>query len=160
MVLFVQDNDMSLLKMMFAVACFAMFGSFAQADDLSPSDQARVAVQAICPVSGEKLGAHGQPIKVKIGEEEVFLCCRSCLQGQVKPEHWGTIHANFARAQKICPVMKHDLPPNPKWTIVEGRIVYVCCPPCTQKIAADPETYLQAVDELYSASLQARQNAQ
>ena len=53
--------------------------------------------------------------------------------------------------------MKKELPANPKWTIVEGQIVYVCCPPCTKKIVADPETHLRAIDELYVASLRARQ---
>ena len=120
-------------------------------------DQLHIAVQAICPTSGEKLGAHGQPIKVKVGKETVFLCCQGCLKRKINPQHWATIHTNFAKAQRICPVMKHELPKKPKWTIVEGQIVYVCCQPCTKKIAADPKTFLRKVDELYTASLQARQ---
>jgi len=123
-------------------------------------DQLRAAVQEICPVSGNKLGAHGAPVKVQIGQEVVFLCCRGCMQGKVDAQHWATIHANFARAQAKCPVMNRALPENAKWTIVEGQIVYVCCPPCTKKIQAKPETYLQAVDQLYAASIQARQTAQ
>ncbi len=119
-------------------------------------DQLHIAVQAICPTSGEKLGAHGQPIKVKVGEETVFLCCEGCLKQKIDLKHWATIHANFAKAQCICPVLKHKLPKNPKWIIVEGQIVYVCCPPCTKKIAADPKTYLRDVDQLYAASLQER----
>lgn len=121
--------------------------------ELTRRDQLRMAVQQICPTSGQKLGAHGQPIKVKVGEETVFLCCKACLKQKLNPRHWATIHANFARAQHICPVMEHELPKNPKWTIVDGQIVFVCCPPCTKKIAADPQTYLKKVDELYLASL-------
>lgn len=117
------------------------------------SAEIRMAVQEICPVSGQKLGSHGVPIEVKIGEEQVFLCCKGCTTGKVKPEHWATIHANFAKAQRICPVMKNELPKGAKWTIVEGRIVYVCCPPCIKKIEADPKAYLKQVDELYLASL-------
>jgi len=119
-------------------------------------DQLRAAVQDICPVTGGKLGSMGDPIKVQVGQETVFLCCKGCLKQKIKPEHWATIHANVAKAQGICPVMKHDLPKTPKWTIVEGQIVYVCCPPCTKKIAADPQTYLRAIDQLYIASLDAR----
>ncbi len=122
-------------------------------------DQLRIAVQEICPVSGQKLGAHGQPIKAKIGQEEVFLCCRGCLRGQVSAEHWATIHANFAKAQAKCPVMDRPLPKNPKWTIVQGQVVFVCCPPCTKKVAADPALYLRKVDELYMASLKAKRAA-
>src|SRR3989304_8108137 len=110
------------------------FSSSALAQELSNRDQTLFAVQQICPVSGEKLGEHGAPIKAKIGEESVFLCCRSCLKGKVNPQHWATIHANLAKAQRICPVMKKELPQNPKWTIFDGQIVYVCCPPCTKKI--------------------------
>ena len=135
-------------------------GTQVTAQELSERDQIRVAVQEICPVSGQRLGEHGAPIKVKVGEEEVFLCCRACLNGKINPQHWATIHANFAQAQRICPVMKHDLPKQPKWTIVRGQIVYVCCPPCTKKIAAEPEKFLKQIDDLYMASLQARKRMQ
>lgn len=125
------------------------------AQDLSEREQLHIAVQGICPVSGQQLGTHGTPVKVKIGSETVYLCCKACLQGKVNPQHWATIHANFARAQRICPVMKHELPANPKWIVVDGRIIYVCCPPCTKKIAADPKAFLNQVDEFYRMSLQA-----
>lgn len=140
--------------MAFAVVVAAMgFCSVVSAQELSKSDQIHIAVQQICPISGQKLGEHGAPVKVKIGDERVFVCCKGCLQDKVNPEHWATIHANFAKAQRICPIMKKELPANPKWTIVEGQIFYVCCPPCTEKIAADPKAYLQKLDELYTVSL-------
>ena len=150
-------------RMFLWVALIVGIGQFAIGQD-SPEkqkeqqrrDKLHIAVQNICPTSGQKLGAHGQPIKVKVGKETVFLCCKGCLKKKINPKHWATIHANSAKAQRICPVMKHELPKKPKWTVVEGQIVYVCCPPCTKKIAADPETYLQKVDELYVASLKAR----
>lgn len=140
--------------MAFAMVVVAMgFCSVVSAQELSKSDQIHIAVQQICPISGQKLGEHGSPVKVKIGDERVFVCCKGCLQDKVNPEHWATIHANFAKAQRICPIMKKELPANPKWTIVEGQIFYVCCPPCTEKIAADPKAYLQKLDELYTVSL-------
>ena len=121
--------------LMFTLTLVAGFASPLFAQDLSPEqkeqlkrDKIHMAVQEICPVSGQELGAHGKPLKVKIGKEVVFLCCQGCLKGKVDPAHWKTIHANFAKAQRICPVMKHELPDNPKWTIAEGQIVYVCCP--------------------------------
>lgn len=146
----------------FASAVFAtiIVCAITSAKEPTERDQIHIAVQEICPVSGEKLGEHGTPIKAKIGEETVFLCCKGCLQGKVDPEHWATIHANFAKAQRICPVMKHELPKNPKWTIVEGQIVYVCCPPCTKKIAADSKAFIKQIDDLYLASLQAREETQ
>ena len=143
----------------FVMAAFALgLGSMASAQEFSKRDQIHLAVQQICPISGQKLGEHDAPLKVKIGEEHLFVCCQGCLQGKaVNPQHWATIHANFTKAQRICPVMRKELPAKPKWTIVEGRIFYVCCPPCTEKIAADPKAYLQKLDELYLASLKTPQ---
>ena len=146
--------------LLIATAVLVSLPAVTNAEDLSKSDQIRSAVQGICPVSGQKLGSMGAPTQAKIGEEVVFLCCKGCLSGKVKAEHWATIHANFAKAQGICPVMKKPLPANPKATVVDGRIVYVCCPPCTKKIQADSETYLKAVDELYTASLRERPQGQ
>ena len=116
-------------------------------------DDIRIAAQQICPVSGKKLGSMGEPIKRKVGKEEVFLCCKGCAKGRINREHWGTIHANFKKAQGICPVMKKPLPANPKWTVVEGQIVYICCPPCTKKIEADPKKYAAEVASLYSKTM-------
>lgn len=129
-----------------------------KAETKPTADEIRIAVQGICPVSGEKLGAHGKPVQAKIGEEHVFLCCKACMSGKVKPEHWATIHANLAKAQGICPVMKNELPKGAKWTVVEGRIIYVCCPPCIKKVEADPKTYIKAVDELYRKSLEKKKS--
>lgn len=120
-------------------------------------DQLRIAVQKICPVTGGKLGSMGDPVKAKIGQEEVFLCCDGCLNEKVNKDHWAAIHANIAKAQAKCPVMNKSLPENPKWTIAEGQIVYVCCPGCEKKIEANPKAYLQRVDALYAASLKAQQ---
>lgn len=116
-------------------------------------DQLKIAAQGICPVMGESLGSMGTPIKVKIGEEELFLCCKSCRTKQVNRDHWATIHSNFRKAQGQCPVMGKALPAEAKWTVVEGQIIYICCPPCIEKINADPKTYLAKLDQLYASNL-------
>ncbi len=134
--------------------CLAQFTS-ADSSALSKHDQLKIAAQRICPVSGKPLGSMGTPPKVKVGEEEIFLCCKGCTKGQINKEHWITIHANFAKAQGKCPVMEKNLPANPKWTVVKGQIVYICCPPCTKKIQADPNKYLAKVDSYYEAALKA-----
>tara|TARA_R110000868_G_scaffold291572_3_gene552067 strand:+ start:11305 stop:11754 length:450 start_codon:yes stop_codon:yes gene_type:complete len=146
---------MKFARMFFVAALIVGIGQVAKGgQEQTKRDQLRIAAQKICPMTGGKLGEHGPPIKVKVGKEMIFLCCKGCLKEKINPQNWATIHANFAKAQRICPVMKKELPKNPKWTIVEGQIVYVCCPPCTKKITADPKTYLRKIDELYSASLQ------
>ncbi|MFW6171230.1 MAG: hypothetical protein ACODAD_12125 [Planctomycetota bacterium] len=117
---------------------------------------AKTRAQAICPVTGNQLGSHGTPVKVKIGRETLFLCCKGCRSGQTNPEHWTAIHANFAKTQATCPVMGHELPANAKWTIVDGQVIYVCCPPCIRKVEADPETYLGKLAALYRKSVSAK----
>lgn len=144
------------VKVLFGVALLVGIGQVAiaqEAEQQMSRDQLRAAAQQICPVSGGKLGSMGTPVKVKVGEETVFLCCKGCTQRTIDATHWATIHANIAAAQGKCPVMDKALPANPKWTIVEGQIVYICCPPCAKKLTADPTTYLQKVDQLYTASL-------
>lgn len=139
----------------------AAYGAEAPEEAQARHDQLRIAVQEICPVSGETLGSMGPPIKVTVGEakEEVFLCCKGCLKGQINPEHWATIHANIARAQGRCPIMKKELPKGAKWTVVNGEVVYVCCPPCIKKIVANPDESLTQVDAYYTAYLSAKQQA-
>lgn len=146
-------------RMLVVVAVVIGVGQAASGEEPSRRDQLRIAVQEICPVTGEKLGEHGTPIKAKVGEGTVFVCCEECLKGKIDARHWATIHANIVNAQGICPVMKKPLLAKPKWTIVEGQIVFVCCPPCGGKITAEPETYLRQIDELYSASLETRRAA-
>lgn len=120
-------------------------------------EQLHIRVQRICPVSGLQLGDHGPPVKVIVGEqeEEIFLCCKACLSREIDPVHWKTIHTNIATAQGVCPVMKKPLPAKPAWEVIEGRVVFVCCPPCLEKVAKDPVSHLQHIDQLYAASLQA-----
>ena len=128
-------------------------------EGLSKGDQARISVQGICPVSGQRLGEHGPPVKGEFGAEVVYLCCEDCRGEKANPQHWSTIHANFARAQEKCPVMNRQLPAKPDSIVVDGRVVYVCCPPCSRKIVSDSEKYLAEVDALYLAHLQAQAKA-
>lgn len=128
-------------------------------DQIRP-EQLRIAVQEICPVSGRQLSSHGKPVEVVVGRERVFLCCRGCLSREVNASYWERIHANFASAQAKCPIMGKPLPKAPKWTRVEGRIVYVCCPACIRKVQADPKRYLAQINQSYFAALQAAQRSQ
>ena len=107
---------LALITLTLATAVLLSQTAFAQASSLSKYDQLKVAVQKICPVTGKPLGSMGDPLKVKIGEEQIFLCCKGCTKGQINKQHWATIHKNFAAAQGICPVMEKALPANPKST--------------------------------------------
>lgn len=151
---------MKYLMLMFGLFATLILGCNPPIAELSKRDQVRIAVQKICPVTGEKLGEHGTPVSGTVGEETLFFCCRDCLTEQANSEHLKTIHASFAKAQGICPVMKEALPPEPKSTVVEGQIVFVCCAPCTKKIKADPVKFLGEIDQRYAASLGPGENSE
>ena len=149
-------KQLALITLTFAAAGLLSQTAFAQATSLSKYDQIKAAVQDVCPVTGKPLGSMGDPLKVKIGQEQIFLCCKGCTKGQINKQHWTTIHKNFAAAQGICPVMEKALPANPKSTVVNGQTVYVCCPPCTKKIQADPKKFLTKVAGYYQGALKGR----
>ncbi len=125
----------------------ANYAAFVAKERTAKSDQLHATAQGICPVSGNKLGSMGAPIKVKVGEEEVaFLCCKGCVGKSIKAEHWATIQTNLAKAQKTCPVMGKAVDASMESTVVNGRKIFVCCPPCIEKIKADPTTYVAKLD--------------
>ena len=46
--------------------------------ELSVEDRALAEKQKVCPVSGERLGAMGKPVKITVKGQTVFLCCAGC----------------------------------------------------------------------------------
>lgn len=121
--------------------------------ELSETNRLLARAQKICPVSGKNLDSMGGPIKAEVDGRTVFLCCQGCFKGKVQKEHWAQVNANLISAQGKCPVMGKPLPEKPASIVVEKRIVFVCCPPCTKKIEADSKRYLAAVDKLLEANL-------
>ena len=131
----------------------ASYVSFVNAEKSAESDRLHAAAQAICPVSGQKLGSMGDPIKVKVGDDEhAFLCCKGCIGKQINAEHWKTIQTNLAKAQGTCPVMGKKVDSSMESATVNGRKIFVCCPPCIAKINADPNTYIAKLDAQIKAN--------
>lgn len=124
----------------------ASYVSFVKAESQAKSDQLHASAQGICPVSGEKLGSMGAPIKVKVGDEVAFLCCKGCLGKQLDAAHWATAQSNLAAAQGTCPVMGKPVDASMESVVVNGRKIFVCCPPCIEKIKADPTAYVAKLD--------------
>jgi hypothetical protein len=63
---------------------------------LDESDRAGIERQQVCPVTGGKLGAMGTPIKVLVGDQPIYLCCKGCLgKVQKNPD------AYFAKAAEL-----------------------------------------------------------
>jgi hypothetical protein len=149
-------NSLLALLVVFTAAT----SSYAQTANDETSEQRRerllIAVQAICPVSGESLADHAKPIKMTNPEtnEVLYVCCEACLESKPNAKHIEKIRANFAKAQGHCLVMMdNEISAASKHGIIDGRFVYVCCPPCVKKMTADPAKFLSKLDDLYEASL-------
>jgi hypothetical protein len=57
--------------------------------ELSTEDRALAVKQKICPVSGERLGSMGAPMKVDVKGRAVFICCDGCREQLLaKPDEY------------------------------------------------------------------------
>jgi hypothetical protein len=61
-------------------ASFITTETFAAADNGAPTGVPKDYPLPTCVVSGEKLGAHGKPVKVSSEGTDVWLCCKSCTK--------------------------------------------------------------------------------
>ena len=113
----------------------------------SRTEQLLVKAQRICPVSGKDLLSMGGPTKAEIDGATVFLCCKGCFGRPLHKEHWAKVQANLAAAQGVCPIFKRPLGERPTPVVVNHRLVFVCCKPCTAKVQADPARSIAFVDE-------------
>lgn len=142
---------------------------------LTKEDATLVAMQAKCPVMDEPLGSMGQPIKLLVGGKPLFLCCKGCIKKvEAEPEKYLAMVHNeaatvsrdheqvrrgvfkitaadkpFIAAQKNCPVMDEPLDAmgGPYMVNANGRAIYICCPGCAKKIAAEPQKYLDLLTQ-------------
>lgn len=125
----------------------ASYAAFIEAERQAANEQWHIEAQGICPVSGEALGSKGRPVKVEVGDgEHAFLCCQACTGKPINAKHWMQVQANLAKAQQICPVMEQPVDATMESVVVNGRKIFVCCPPCIAKIKADPETYVEKLN--------------
>ena len=46
---------------------------------LTEADRVGLEQQKVCPVTKARLGSMGTPIKVLVGEQPLYLCCRGCV---------------------------------------------------------------------------------
>jgi YHS domain-containing protein len=59
---------------------------------LDPADAKLAMKQKTCPVSGEPLAGMGTPVKMTVGDDVVFLCCKNCVKDFEKdPQKYVTI---------------------------------------------------------------------
>lgn len=145
---------------------------------MEPQDRDAAKAQGFCPVMTESaLGTMGQPVKVDVAGEAVFVCCKGCgkkaqanaektlatvatLKKQVAQAQ--VVEASFAalaptdrgpaRAQGFCAVMT-DNPLGSMGAPVKVKLgdkdVFLCCAGCRAKALANVEQTLAAAAELH-----------
>ncbi|WP_442506363.1 hypothetical protein SH528x_005203 [Novipirellula sp. SH528] len=144
--------------------------------EATQGDALLIAQQKNCPVMDEPLGSMGTPIKVLVGDKPIFLCCKGCIKKvTADPAKYlamvdggnsaGSVPAGteqvregifkvsaddapFIAAQKICPVMDEPLDAmgGPFKVHAAGKAIYICCPGCAKKIAAEPAKWLAVLE--------------
>lgn len=137
------------------------------------TDEAAIRSQQSCPVTNQRLGDHGTPIKVLIDGQPLFVCCKGCIDQVVQNPH--QYFRNFAgnaetnrqlpqrrqisvsqatsadqvaiRAQGHCPVMNQALGGHgaPIKITIDGQPLFVCCKGCIRKVEQNPDLYLAKV---------------
>lgn len=136
--------------------------------ELTKADAPGIARQKVCPVMRIPLGEHGEPIKMLVDGQPLYLCCKGCVgRVQRNPAQFvpapAAVPANPAgnraaavevseatradqeaiRAQGVCPVLGERLGAHgdPLKVTVDGRSLFVCCRGCVGKVQRDPGTY-------------------
>lgn len=110
-----------------------------------------------CPVSGEKLGAMGDPIQYNHEGREIRFCCAGCIERfeGMADTYLSKIDKRMVRQQKphyalsTCPVSGEKLGEmgEPLNIVVGNRLVRLCCAGCENKIREDPAQYFSKIDK-------------
>jgi YHS domain-containing protein len=108
----------------------------------------------VCSVSGEKLGANGEPI-VRVSEgREVRFCSEACV-GKFeddKAKYFSIIDELAMKQQRAnypfetCIVSGNRITASVIDVLVYGRLVRYCCPNCLEAFSVNPDEYLAKLD--------------
>jgi len=117
-----------------------------------------------CPVSGQKLGAMGDPVVKMYDGREVRFCCGGCI-GKFEADqagYWKKIDAKIIKDQlryyptTTCVVSGEPLVENgediAKNLVYGNRLVRLCCNSCKRDFKADPATFIATLDKAVIAA--------
>lgn len=112
-----------------------------------------------CVVSGEKLGSMGDPIIKLHAGREVRFCCAGCIDAFEKdPEKYlSKADEAIIEQQKVFYPLNYCIidtaesvsgnPEQDSFSVVGNRLFIYCCPPCDEKVRAEPAKYIEILDE-------------
>lgn len=112
-----------------------------------------------CPVSGQKLGAMGDPVVIQHEGREVKFCCGGCVAKFKKEpvKYLAKLDEAVIKAQAAdyplatCVVTGNELGEKPVNHVYRNRLVRFCCPDCVKKFQAAPGTYLLKLEQARAA---------
>ena len=143
-------------RMKFCAVAIMAFFAFAGAGFAEVEIQGDVYTLDTCPVSGEKLGGMGDPVKVNYEGRDVSLCCAGCIKKfEAEPQKYlSRIDVKMIADQKdhypltICAVAGGKLGEmgEPLNVVVNNRLVRLCCAGCEKKLRADPAQFIAKLD--------------
>lgn len=135
---------------------------------LTEADGVLIETQRVCPVMDAGLSEHGQPIKLMVDDQPLFVCCEDCIsEVENNPQKYvakvtAVSHENrqpsrptvsvfwagdadmaAIQAQAICPVMDQPLGAHgrPLKVLVDGQPLFVCCEGCINQAVQNPAFY-------------------
>lgn len=146
--------------------------------ELPEADRKLALAQRYCPVTNERLGSMGAPIKLNFDRGSVFVCCQGCEE-QAKADEKATLarvdrlkkiaaamskltleDRSVAESQRFCAVKtKGELGSmGPPVRFLAGNdVVYLCCAGCERAAKAKPQAALKAAQQLQEERRQSRE---
>jgi hypothetical protein len=103
-----------------------------------------------CPVSGEKLGGMGEPVRIVVDGTLVQLCCAKCTKQATSESAAMAMKvrdAAFAQQMakyplKTCVVTGKELGADAVNTMFGTTLVRTCCPKCVAAIEKEPAKFI------------------
>ncbi len=110
-----------------------------------------------CPVTGNKLGAMGDPVVKEYDGREVRFCCPACIKKfeADKAGYWKKIDEQIVKSQMdfypltTCPITGEELGAmgDPVDYVYNNRLIRFCWKACVPKFLKDPQATLDRLDE-------------
>jgi YHS domain-containing protein len=75
----VQKNPQAYYAQAQAVAVQRPVQQSVSVETATAADEAAIRAQSVCPVSGQRLGGMGTPLRVTINGQTLYVCCKGCV---------------------------------------------------------------------------------